>query len=175
TAAPMPTVPAPAEEPSALALEVLASEEVRVRAPPVELRLEPCEASAVLETRFTATAAATETGTEAPLLSVALAAGTLAPPEPPPAGAWPSAVPCCWVAWPCTLAPPGVEEGAPAALAEASVSVLELPAAVKERAPPALRSRCEVACTWCLARVRPSESPTAAVEPALLEPVALVT
>src|ERR1700687_4709384 len=173
TAAPMPTVVEPELEPSALAVALVVPLELSVKVLALTVTPVASEVSALL----LAMLAATLMGTEAPLLSVALAGGVGLSPcaeSPPPlAAAAPSAVLRWALAWWLT-SPLPLLDGAPPALAVASDSVVELSVALKLTAPVALRLRAVLERTAWWAMVSARARPIAALPPALLDPVALV-
>src|ERR1700687_625104 len=177
TAAPMPSVVEPELDPSALAVAFVVPFELSVNVLALTVTPVGTELSALVLAMLTAMPAATLIGTEAPLLSVALAGGvglSLAPESPLPlAAAAPSAVLRWALAWWLT-SPLPLLDGAPPALAVASDSVVELLVALKLTAPVALRLRAVLERTAWWAMVSARARPIAALPPALLDPVALV-
>ena len=182
TAAPMLAVPPWVDAwPSASALASVLTEASRV-ASPVVVTVTPSasEASAVAWTRLNTTAAATDTLLEPPLpsLSAVDAAGVLESLEPvaPLRVAAALAPPSCESLWPLTswLVPcDELESSAPAALAVAELTVVEVPWAASVTSPPAVRFRRVVARTVWFALRMAIDAPMAA-EDASVSPVAVV-
>src|SRR6202158_3128436 len=173
----MPHVVEPEREPSALAVALVVPVELNVKVLALTVTPVAIEVSAPVLAMLTAMPAATLIGTEAPLLSVALAGGvglSLAPESPLPVGGGaPSAV-LRWAVGGWLTSPLPLLDGAPPALAAASDSVVELLVALKLTAPVALRLRAVVDITEWWAMVSARARPMAALPPALLLPVALV-